>query len=153
MTDRPVEVIVSDGEVTQEVANALARRVSVEPQEYVLFIRNTVVEPGKKMLIETHPLSLGGFNTRVLIIPSTIGEHFLVHDIMVNERSQILMNAGGVEATRFSEKTALPSTFRELDDTVTFEACPEGGKISVVIENTSSEPQKFCGCFLGRIVE
>jgi hypothetical protein len=152
MADRPVEVIVSDGEVTQEVADALARRVSVEPREYVIFIHNTIVPSRSKVLVETYPLSADSFKTRILVIPSTIGEHFLVHDIMVEGRSQILANAAGIPATLFSEKTSLPSTFRDLDSTVDFDVCPVNGKLSVVVENMSSEPQKFLGCFVGSIV-
>lgn len=148
----PVEVFIKDGEVSTEVAAALGRRAPNKPVENIVFLREIVVAPGDRALIETWPLTFSRFVARGLIIPSSIGAHFLVHDLKVDGRSQFPEKTDGIPAERFSEKTTAPSTFED-SGMIKFEECAVGKSLSVEVQNMSSEPQRFCACYIGRFLE
>jgi hypothetical protein len=87
------------------------------------------------------------FRPKRLVIPGNIGMNFLVKDILVQNKSQLVIhkNSEGVPGAVFSEMA-----FGAL---LKMDHVDMGGEVEIIVENISKQAQRFCSAIIGSSLE
>ena len=122
--------------------SAWPRRGWRKRREYVLGLGSTEVEGGRSATISVP--SQVNFLPERLVVPSDVAVDFLIVDIQVDKKSQ-LVSSGGVPAVLFTDMV--------FDARLKMDVVAAGMFVSVTVVNQAKEPRTFAAGVVGTVVE
>ena len=122
--------------------SARSRRGWRKRREYVLGLGSTEVEGGRSVTISAP--SQVNFLPERLVVPSSVAVDFLIADLQVDKKSQ-LVSSGGVPAVLFTD-TVFGARLK-------MDVVAAGMFVSVTVVNQAKEPRTFAAGVVGTVVE
>jgi hypothetical protein len=123
------------------LASAWARKRECEGHDYLVGLELTTVRAGSSIDIGVQ--AEVSFRPARLIVPSNVGGDFLIAEIMVGHKNQLIAK-GSLPGLMFSEKVTDVHVLRDV--------ARAGAYLTVRVVNQSTEARVFQGGFVGPVV-